>query len=138
MRLIFTISASPHHGFDTHYSFLDKIFKVDDVFQFETHGSLECMPNKQASMTDVCYPENFVTYMDLKRFLFHFFFCIIFRISKEFCGGDFSVVAIVMSDIIHKDPNHYFVLDDACLPNYFVDAIMVGFLPSADAVACIQ
>lgn len=43
-----------------------------------------------------------------------------------------------MSDLIHKYPTRYFVLDDACLPNSFLDAIMVGFLTSANTVACIQ
>lgn len=72
MRLIFAKSASPHHGFSTYYSFLDKIFKVHDVFHFETHGSLEFMHGKQVGMSDVGYPDIFFTYMELKRVLFHF------------------------------------------------------------------
>lgn len=66
-----------------------------------------------------------------------FCLCTIFRRSKDFGGGVFSLAATVMSDLIHKDPTCYSVLDAAGLPNAFLDAIMVGVLPSADAVACI-
>jgi len=49
MRLLFSRSASPHHGFAAYYTYLEKIFKADAVLHFGTHGSLEFMPGKQAS-----------------------------------------------------------------------------------------
>lgn len=49
MRLLFSRSASPHHGFAAYYTFLEKIFKADAVLHFGTHGSLEFMPGKQVS-----------------------------------------------------------------------------------------
>lgn len=48
MRLLFSKSASPHHGFAAYYTYLEKIFKADAVLHFGTHGSLEFMPGKQA------------------------------------------------------------------------------------------
>lgn len=42
-----------------------------------------------------------------------------------------------MSDLIHKYTTCYYVLDVASLTNTFLDAIMVGVLPSIDVVACI-
>ena len=50
MRLLFSKSASPHHGFAAYYTYLEKIFKADAVLHFGTHGSLEFMPGKQASV----------------------------------------------------------------------------------------
>jgi len=47
MRLLFSKSASPHHGFAAYYTYLEKIFKADAVLHFGTHGSLEFMPGKQ-------------------------------------------------------------------------------------------
>jgi CobN/Magnesium Chelatase len=47
MRLLFSKSASPHHGFAAYYTFLEKIFGADAVLHFGTHGSLEFMPGKQ-------------------------------------------------------------------------------------------
>lgn len=63
--------------------------------------------------------------------------CIIFRRAKEFGGGVFSLAATVMSDLIHKDPTCYPVLDAAGLPSAFLDAIMDGVLCSAEAITCI-
>lgn len=62
---------------------------------------------------------------------------IIFQKAKDFGGGVFSLAAIVMSDLIHKDPTCYPVLDAADLPQAFLDAVMNGVLCSAEAVACI-
>lgn len=50
MRLLFSKSASPHHGFAAYYTFLEKIFKADAVLHFGTHGSLEFMPGKQVRL----------------------------------------------------------------------------------------
>lgn len=47
MRLLFSKSASPHHGFAAYYTYLEKIFKANAVLHFGTHGSLEFMPGKQ-------------------------------------------------------------------------------------------
>lgn len=63
--------------------------------------------------------------------------CIIFRRAKDFGGGVFSLAATVMSDLIHKDPTCYPVLDAAGLPSAFLDAIMDGVLCSAEAIICI-
>ncbi|TKY62618.1 Magnesium-chelatase subunit ChlH [Spatholobus suberectus] len=60
MRLLFSKSASPHHGFAAYYSFVEKIFKADTVLHFGTHGSLEFMPGKQVGMSDVCYPDSLI------------------------------------------------------------------------------
>ncbi|CAL5075279.1 unnamed protein product [Urochloa decumbens] len=63
--------------------------------------------------------------------------CTIFRRGKDFGGGVFSLAANVMSDLIHKDPTCYTVLDAAGLPQAFLDAIMDGVLYNSDAVSCI-
>ena len=54
--------------------------------------------------------------------------CTIFKRSKEFGVGVFSLVAIVLSDIIHKNRTCYSVLVVFGLPNVVLDAIMVGVL----------
>ena len=38
MRLLFSRSASPHHGFAAYYTFLERVFKADAVLHFGTHG----------------------------------------------------------------------------------------------------
>lgn len=63
--------------------------------------------------------------------------CIIFKRAKDFGGGVFSLAATVMSDLIHKDPTCYPVLEEAGLPSAFMDAIMDGVLASAEALTCI-
>ncbi|GBF93905.1 magnesium chelatase subunit H [Raphidocelis subcapitata] len=60
MRLLFSRSASPHHGFAAYYTFLEKVFKADAVLHFGTHGSLEFMPGKQVGMSGVCYPDSLI------------------------------------------------------------------------------
>merc|ERR1712176_387047 len=60
MRLLFAKSASPHHGFAAHYTYLEKIFKADAVLHFGTHGSLEFMPGKQVGMSGQCYPDRLI------------------------------------------------------------------------------
>lgn len=63
MRLLFSKSASPHHGFAAYYTYLEKIFKADAVLHFGTHGSLEFMPGKQASQRlDPRIPKNIIVY----------------------------------------------------------------------------
>lgn len=60
MRLLFSKSASPHHGFAAYYTYLEKIFKADAVLHFGTHGSLEFMPGKQVGMSGACYPDRLI------------------------------------------------------------------------------
>ncbi|QQE63954.1 magnesium chelatase [Leptolyngbya sp. BL0902] len=60
MRLLFSRSASPHHGFAAYYTFLNKIWGADAVLHFGTHGSLEFMPGKQMGMSGTCYPDNLI------------------------------------------------------------------------------
>merc|ERR1719353_1237601 len=60
MRLLFSKSASPHHGFAAYYTFVEKIFGADAVLHFGTHGSLEFMPGKQVGMSDACYPDSLI------------------------------------------------------------------------------
>ncbi len=60
MRLLFSRSASPHHGFAAFYTYLNHIWKADAVLHFGTHGSLEFMPGKQMGMSGECYPDNLI------------------------------------------------------------------------------
>lgn len=60
MRLLFSRSASPHHGFAAYYTYLERIWKADAVLHFGTHGSLEFMPGKQMGMSGDCYPDNLI------------------------------------------------------------------------------
>ncbi len=60
MRLLFSRSASPHHGFAAYYTYLNHIWGADAVLHFGTHGSLEFMPGKQMGMSGDCYPDNLI------------------------------------------------------------------------------
>merc|ERR1712159_723814 len=60
MRLLFSKSASPHHGFAAYYAYVEKVFGADAVIHFGTHGSLEFMPGKQVGMSDACYPDSLI------------------------------------------------------------------------------
>ncbi|MDX2216574.1 MAG: magnesium chelatase subunit H [Oculatellaceae cyanobacterium bins.114] len=60
MRLLFSRSASPHHGFAAYYTYLEHLWKADAVLHFGTHGSLEFMPGKQMGMSGDCYPDNLI------------------------------------------------------------------------------
>lgn len=60
MRLLFSRSASPHHGFAAYYSYLENLWQADAVLHFGTHGSLEFMPGKQMGMSGDCYPDNLI------------------------------------------------------------------------------
>merc|ERR1719253_2111649 len=60
MRLLFSKSASPHHGFAAYYTYLEKVFGADAVLHFGTHGSLEFMPGKQVGMSGECYPDRLI------------------------------------------------------------------------------
>jgi magnesium chelatase subunit H len=58
MRLLFSKSASPHHGYAAFYTYLEHIWGADAVLHFGTHGSTEFMPGKQMGMADTCYPDS--------------------------------------------------------------------------------
>ena len=61
MRLLFSRSASPHHGFAAYYTYLEHVFGADAVLHFGTHGSLEFMPGKQVGMSGACYPDSLIS-----------------------------------------------------------------------------
>ncbi len=60
MRLLYSRSASPHHGFAAYYTYLEKVWNADAVLHFGTHGSLEFMPGKQMGMSETCYPDSLI------------------------------------------------------------------------------
>ncbi|NJN88794.1 MAG: magnesium chelatase subunit H, partial [Leptolyngbyaceae cyanobacterium SL_7_1] len=60
MRLLFSRSASPHHGFAAYYTYLEHLWAADAVLHFGTHGSLEFMPGKQMGMSGDCYPDHLI------------------------------------------------------------------------------
>jgi magnesium chelatase subunit H len=60
MRLLFSRSASPHHGFAAYYTYLEKVWEADAVLHFGTHGSLEFMPGKQMGMSNDCFPDSLI------------------------------------------------------------------------------
>jgi magnesium chelatase subunit H len=60
MRLLFSRSASPHHGFAAYYTYLEQVWQADAVMHFGTHGSLEFMPGKQMGMSGDCYPDSLI------------------------------------------------------------------------------
>eukprot|EP00276_Gloeochaete_wittrockiana_P007090 CAMPEP_0184647694 /NCGR_PEP_ID=MMETSP0308-20130426/4677_1 /TAXON_ID=38269 /ORGANISM="Gloeochaete witrockiana, Strain SAG 46.84" /LENGTH=1443 /DNA_ID=CAMNT_0027078895 /DNA_START=9 /DNA_END=4340 /DNA_ORIENTATION=- len=60
MRLLFSRSASPHHGFAAYYTYVNSIWGADAVLHFGTHGSLEFMPGKQVGMSPTCYPDSLI------------------------------------------------------------------------------
>ena len=60
MMLLYSRSASPHHGFAAYYTYLKEIWNADAVIHFGTHGSLEFMPGKQMGMSGECYPDNLI------------------------------------------------------------------------------
>lgn len=60
MRLLFSRSASPHHGFAAYYTYLEKVWEADAVLHFGTHGSLEFMPGKQMGMSNECFPDSLI------------------------------------------------------------------------------
>ncbi len=60
MRLLFSRSASPHHGFAAYYTYLERVWEADAVLHFGTHGSLEFMPGKQMGMSGTCFPDSLI------------------------------------------------------------------------------
>ena len=60
MMMLYSHSASPHHGFAAYYTYLTKVLDADAVLHFGTHGSLEFMPGKQMGMSGTCYPDSLI------------------------------------------------------------------------------
>jgi len=58
MRLLFSRSASPHHGFAAYYTYLEQIWKADAVLHLTR--LLEFMPGKQIGMSGECYLDNLI------------------------------------------------------------------------------
>jgi magnesium chelatase subunit H len=67
MRLLFSHSASPHHGFAAYYTYLEHVWQADAVLHFGTHGSLEFMPGKQIGMSGDCYPDTLIGNIPRRR-----------------------------------------------------------------------
>ncbi|WOG91550.1 hypothetical protein DCAR_0310799 [Daucus carota subsp. sativus] len=62
---------------------------------------------------------------------------LIFKNSETFGGDIYSSAVAVMSEIIHKDPTCFSVLDDLGLPDAFLSSVVVGILPSSKALMCV-
>ena len=60
MRLMMARSGSPHHGFMAFYTYLAKVWNVDGVIHFGTHGALEFMPGKQIGLSGECWPDRLI------------------------------------------------------------------------------
>ena len=56
---------------------------------------------------------------------------VIFERAREFGGGLFALAASVMTDLIHHDPLCFRSLDEAGLPEAFINAIKVGWIASS-------
>ncbi|XVE75677.1 hypothetical protein DITRI_Ditri12bG0112000 [Diplodiscus trichospermus] len=91
----------------------------------------------RATSLGTCAPGNTARVYGSEESLLPQSLCIIFRRAKDFGGGVFALAATVMSDLIHKDPTSFPVLDAAGLPSAFLDAILDGVLCSAEAITCI-
>ncbi|KAI7840917.1 hypothetical protein COHA_005349 [Chlorella ohadii] len=61
----------------------------------------------------------------------------IFQRSREFGGGLFALAASVVADLIHHDPLSYRTLDEAGLPQAFLDSVAAGVIVSMEAVAAV-
>eukprot|EP00798_Chlamydomonas_sp_ICE-L_P016839 gene16839-23119_t len=57
--------------------------------------------------------------------------------ATDFGGSLFALAASVVTDLIHHDPLCYRFLDEAGIPDAFINAIQAGVLPYGEAVVCI-
>lgn len=57
MRLLFSRSAAPHHGFIAYYTWIERVFGADAHLHFGTHGALEFMPGRQVGLGATCWPD---------------------------------------------------------------------------------
>ncbi|KAK1393002.1 E3 ubiquitin-protein ligase UPL1 [Heracleum sosnowskyi] len=62
---------------------------------------------------------------------------LIFKNLELFGGDIYSSAVSVMSEIIHKDPTCFPVLDELGLPDAFLSSVVVGILPSSKALMCV-
>lgn len=59
-------------------------------------------------------------------------------INKEKFGGEiYSSAVALMSEMIHKDPTCFNVLNDLGLPREFLSSVVDGILPSSKAITCV-
>ncbi|KAI3685801.1 hypothetical protein L6452_35059 [Arctium lappa] len=61
----------------------------------------------------------------------------IFENVDKFGGDIYSAAVTVMSEMIHKDPTCYAVLDELGLPDAFLESVKAGILPSSKALTCV-
>ncbi|CAL8470977.1 g10519 [Coccomyxa elongata] len=61
----------------------------------------------------------------------------IFESSHKFGGGLFALAASIMSDQLHHDPLTFNALEQAGLPEAFLNALKAGVLPSGEAVVAV-
>ncbi|MGL6043361.1 MAG: cobaltochelatase subunit CobN, partial [Sandaracinobacteroides sp.] len=60
MRLLFEGRYSPTHAMSAFYRHIREDFAADAILHFGTHGALEFLPGKQASLTADCWPERLI------------------------------------------------------------------------------
>ncbi|XP_058080803.1 E3 ubiquitin-protein ligase UPL2-like isoform X2 [Magnolia sinica] len=62
---------------------------------------------------------------------------VIFRNVSRFGGDIYFSAVTLMSEIIHKDPTCFSVLDELGLPDAFLSSVIAGILPSSKALTCV-
>src|SRR5215510_1385982 len=60
MRLLMAKGGSPHHGFASFYTYLERVFHADAVIHVGTHGAMEFMPGKQVGLSEECWPDRLI------------------------------------------------------------------------------
>ncbi|KAK4489970.1 hypothetical protein RD792_000624 [Penstemon davidsonii] len=61
----------------------------------------------------------------------------IFSNKEQFGGEIYSAAVTLMSEMIHKDPTCFNVLNDLGLPTTFLSSVVASTLPSSKAITCI-
>nr|XP_010929754.2 LOW QUALITY PROTEIN: E3 ubiquitin-protein ligase UPL2-like [Elaeis guineensis] len=62
---------------------------------------------------------------------------LIFHNVNKFGGDIYFSAVTVMSEIIHKDPTCYPILNESGLPDSFLSSVISGILPSSKALICV-
>eukprot|EP00198_Chlamydomonas_reinhardtii_P000104 XP_001689439.1 predicted protein [Chlamydomonas reinhardtii] len=62
---------------------------------------------------------------------------VVLRDGARFGGSLFALAATVVSDCLHADPLQYRLLEEAGLPQAYLEAVKAGLLPSTDAVCSL-
>ncbi|KAJ9560583.1 hypothetical protein OSB04_005743 [Centaurea solstitialis] len=62
---------------------------------------------------------------------------LVFDNVDKFGGDIYSAAVTVMSEMIHKDPTCYAVLDELGLPDAFLESVKAGILPCSKALTCV-